>query len=70
MQRRLQIYKVTGKINCLINMEIIKIFALQKELETLIQTIRTYNPDKVMEFGIRKICHVYNEKGERETPEE
>ena len=33
----------------------------EKELETLIQTIRIYSQDIGMEFG-RKLCHSHNEK--------
>ena len=51
-------YKFTNsqeKINHLMYMDDIKIFAKnEKELETLVQTIRIYSQDIGMEFGIEK----------------
>ena len=51
----LQIYKITKKFYQLMYMDDIKLFAINgKELETQIQTIRIYNQDIGMEFGIEK----------------
>ena len=47
--------KSQGKINHLIYMDNIKLFAKnEKELETLIQAVRIYNDDAGIEFGIEK----------------
>ena len=35
---------------------------MKKEMENLVQTIRIYSQDIWMEFGIEKMCKVYNEK--------
>ena len=41
----------------------IKLFTNNEtELDTLIQTIRMYNGDIGMEFGLEKECHVHYEK--------
>ena len=43
-----------------------KLFAKnQKELETLIQTIRIYSHDTRMEFGKKIMCHTNHEKRKR-----
>ena len=39
----------------------------EKELETLIQTIRIYNQDKGMEFSIQKGVMMIRKLGERKT---
>ena len=44
-------------------MDDIKLFAkYEKELETLMHTVRIYSQDIGMEFGIKKMCHASNEK--------
>ena len=64
-------YKFTKsqeKINYLMYMDDIKVIAKdEKELDTLIQTIRIYSPDIGMGFGIEKCAKLENEK--RETTE-
>ena len=48
-------------------MDDIKIFAKnQRELETLIQTIRIYTQDIGMEFGIEKCAMLVMKKGKKE----
>ena len=62
-------YKFTNsqeKINHLMYMDDIKIFAKnEKELETLVQTIRIYSQDIGMEFGIEKCAMLVIKRGER-----
>ena len=49
-------------------MDDIKIFDKnEKELETLIKTLRIYNQDIAMAFGIEKCAMLIMKKGERET---
>ena len=44
----------------------IKLFVKnEKELETLIQTIRIYSEDIGMEFSIENMCHTYKERFEK-----
>ena len=44
----------------------IKLFTKnEKELETLIQTVRIYNPDNVMGFGIEKCAMLVTKSGKR-----
>ena len=44
-------------------MDDIKLFGKKNEkMDILIQTIRIYNQDIEMEFGIEKMCQAYNEK--------
>ena len=63
MQNRIQTYWITEKINLLMYMDDIKLFAKnEKELETLFQAGRIYRQDIWMEFGIEKMCHASNEK--------
>ena len=51
-------------------MDDIKIFAKkQKELETLIQTIRIYTQDIGMEFGIEKCAMLVMKNGKKEITE-
>ena len=58
--------KTLEKINHLMYIDVIKLFVKnEKELETLIQTVRIYNQNIEMEFGIKKMCHVGNEKWEK-----
>ena len=50
------------KINHLMYMDDIKLFAKnEKELETLLHTVRIYSQDIGIEFGIEN-CHASNEK--------
>ena len=54
------------KINHLMYMDDIKIFAKnQRELETLIQTIRKYTQDIGMKFGIEKCAMLVMKKGKK-----
>ena len=47
-------------------MDDIKLFAKnEKELETLIHTVRIYSEDIGMKFGIEKMCNACNEKWQR-----
>ena len=56
------------KINHLMYIDYIKIFVRnEKELETLIQTIRMYNQEMRMEFGIEKFSMLIIKKRKRET---
>ena len=51
-------------------MDDIKLFAKnEKELETLIQTVRIYNQDIGMEFGIDKCVMIVMESGKRRLTE-
>ena len=51
------------KINHLLYMDGIKLFAKnERELETLINAVRIYSQDIVMEFGTEKMCHARHEK--------
>ena len=55
--------KLQEKIYQLTYIDDIKILTKnEKELETLIQTLRIYNDDIGMKFGIEEICHHHNEK--------
>ena len=66
--RRLQIYKITRKINPLMYTYNIKVFAkMKKKIKTLPQTIRTLCQDAGMEFGQEK-C-IIMKSGKRETAE-
>ena len=52
-------------------MDGIKLFAKNKrELETLIQTVRIYNQDIGMEFGIEKCAMLIMKSGKRHMAEE
>ena len=52
---RYKLGKLQGKINHLMYIDDIKLFAQnEKELETLIHTVRIYNQDIGMDFGIEK----------------
>ena len=66
-------YKLTrsqGKINHLMNMDEIKLFAKnEKELETLIHTVRIYSQDIEMEFGIEKCGMFVMKSGKRHRTE-
>ena len=54
------------KINHLMYMDDIKMFAKnEKELETLVQTIRIYSQDIGMKFGIEKCAMLVIKRGER-----
>ena len=56
------------KINHLMYMNDIKLFAKnEKERETLIQTVRIYNQDIGMEFGIEKCALLVMKSGKRHT---
>ena len=55
-----------GKVNYLMYMDI-KLFAkYEKELETLIYTVRIYNRDIGMEFGIEKCAMLVMKSGKRQ----
>ena len=44
-------------------MDDIKLFAKnEKELETLMHSVRIYSQDTEMEFSMEKMCHTSNEK--------
>ena len=54
------------KINHLMYMDDIKLFAKnEKELETLINTVRIYSQDIGMEFGIKKCALLVTKSGKR-----
>ena len=54
------------KINHLMNMDDIKLFAKnERELETLIHAVRIYNQDIGMEFGIEKYAMLVMKSGKR-----
>ena len=58
--------KSQEKINLLVYMEDIKLFAKkEKDLETLIQTVRIYSQDTRMEFGIEKCAMLVMKRGKR-----
>ena len=62
--------KSQEKINHLMNMENIKLFAKnEKELETLIQTMRIYSQDILMEYGIEKCAMLAMKSGKRHMTE-
>ena len=66
-------YKLTKsqeKINHLMYMDDTKLFAKnEKLLETLIQTLRMYNQDIKMEFGIEKCAMLIIRSGKRHIME-
>ena len=67
MHSWLQTYK---KINYLKYMDDIKLFAKsEKELETLIQTVRIYNQDIGVEFGKEKCAMLIMRRGKRHMTE-
>ena len=58
--------KLQEKINHLMYMDDIKLFAKnEKELETLIHTVRIYSQDIGMEFGIEKWATIVMKSGKR-----
>ena len=62
--------KLQEKINHLMYIDDIKLFAKnEKELETLIQTVRIYNQDIGMEFGIEKCAILVIKSGNRHMTE-
>ena len=62
---RYKLSKLQEKINHLMNKDDIKLFAKnEKELETLIQTVRIYSQDIEMEFGIEKCAMLVMKSGE------
>ena len=66
----LKFTKLREKINHLMHMDNIKLFAkYKKELETLIQTIRIYSQDIGMEFGIEKCVMFIIKSGKRQKTE-
>ena len=59
-------YKLTKSQEKIIHLDDIKLFAKnERELETLIQTVRIYSQDICMEFGIENIYQANNERQER-----
>ena len=62
--------KFQQKINHVMDMDDIKLFAKnEKELETLIQAVRIYSPDIMMEFGIEKCAMLIMRSGKRHMTE-
>ena len=58
------------KISHFIYMDVIKVFTKnEKELETLIQTIRIYSQDRGMEYGIEKSTMLKMRNRKRESTE-
>ena len=56
--------RLQEKINCLMYMDDIKLFAKnEKELETLIHAVRIYSQDIGMEFGIEKCAMLVMKSG-------
>ena len=65
-----QLSKTQEKINHLMYMDDIKLFAEnEKELETLIQTVRIYSQDIKIEFGIEKCAMLVMKSGKRHMTE-
>ena len=65
-----QLSKSQEKINHLMYMDDIKLFAKnKKELETLIQTVRIYSQDIGIEFGIEKCAMLVMKSGKRHMTE-
>ena len=63
---RYKLSRLQEKINHLMYMDDIKLFAKnEKELETLIHTVRIYNQDIGMEFGIEKCTLFIMKSGKR-----
>ena len=63
---RYKLSKLQKKINHLMYMNDIKLFAKnEKELETLIHTVRIFSQDIVMEFGIEKSTKLVMKSGKR-----
>ena len=63
---RYKLSRSQEKINHLMYMDDIKLFAKnEKELETLIHTVRIYSQDKGMEFGIEKCALLVMKSGKR-----
>ena len=70
MHKGLEIYKIAIKINHLMYMDNIKLFANnEKELETWIQTIEIYCQVIGMEFGIEKCAMLIMRSGKWQTTE-
>ena len=66
MHGRIQLSRLQEKINHLIYMDDIKLFAKnEKELETLIHTVRIYSQDIGMEFGMEKCALLLMKSGKR-----
>ena len=66
-----KLIKSQKKINHLIYMDEIKLFAKnEKELETLIQTVRIYSQNIGMEFGIEKCVMLVMKSSKRHLTEE
>ena len=66
-----QLSKSQRKINHLIYMDDIKLFAKNdKELETLIRTVRIYSQEIGMEFDIEKFAIVVMKSGKRNLTDE
>ena len=66
MHCRIQLSESQEKINHLMYMDVIKLFTKkEKELETLIQTVRIYRQDVGMEFGIEKCAMLVIKGGKR-----
>ena len=67
MQSRTKFTKSQKKINHIMYMDDIKLFAKnEKELETLIHAVRIYSQDIRMEFGIEKCAMLILKSGKRD----
>ena len=66
MHSRIQTQQIIEKVNHLMYMDDIKLFAKnEKELETLVHTVRIYSRDIGMEFDIEKCAMLVMKSGKR-----